>query len=216
MGEEMLVKDFSNGIDQEEMDFEHAEDELSDPDLPTSIIVTNLGLSIFETEHDKAFFESMFQDLDDTAVFHYFKSFRRVRITFSTPECAAQARIRTHLAEFKGSELKCYFTQPIVITNSEGGVHLEPPKREKQFLISPPASPPVGWEPREESEPVINYDLLSAVANLTPGESHELHAPKDNQPGIVVHICEEAPLTQEGPKLKIAQTRRPGSLDRET
>lgn len=65
-----------------------------------------------------------------------------------------------------------YFSQPIVLGSTRGGdPHLQPPARDKQFLISPPASPPVGWEPIEEAEPIVNYDLISAVANLAPGGS---------------------------------------------
>jgi len=47
--------------------------------------------------------------------------------------------------------------------------HLQPPALTKQFLISPPASPPIGWEPREEGEPLVNHDLLAAIANLSAG-----------------------------------------------
>lgn len=47
--------------------------------------------------------------------------------------------------------------------------HLQPPALTKQFLISPPASPPIGWEPHEEGEPLVNHDLLAAIANLSTG-----------------------------------------------
>ncbi len=94
-------------------------------------------------------------------------------------------------------------------------VHLHPPKLEKQFLISPPASPPVGWKPRDEGEPMLNVDLLSALANLTPGGTHELHPQSESQPGIVVHVCEdgEEDNKEKGykPKIKIQQTARPGT-----
>src|SRR6218665_1659473 len=46
---------------------------------------------------------------------------------------------------------------------------LLPPKPEKQFLISPPCSPPDGWEPVNEKEPSINYDLIAAITNLAAG-----------------------------------------------
>lgn len=66
---------------------------------------------------------------------------------------------------------------------------LQPPAPYKQFLISPPASPPAGWQPHEEGEPIVNHDLLAALANLMPGESHELLPPSTDQPGIVIHTA---------------------------
>lgn len=68
--------------------------------------------------------------------------------------------------------------------------NLQPPKPTKQFLISPPSSPPAGWQQAEECEPhLINHDLLAALATLNPGEVHEIHAPSETQPGILVHTA---------------------------
>ncbi|KAM7533774.1 hypothetical protein Aperf_G00000115705 [Anoplocephala perfoliata] len=90
--------------------------------------------------------------------------------------------------------------------------HLAPPKAEKMFLLSPPASPPVGWEPRNEAEPLINYDLLHALAALEPGKEHELHPPEVDKPGIVVTPC-EGPLNTKKkknlPDVKIPHTACP-------
>lgn len=41
----------------------------------------------------------------------------------------------------------------------------------------------------EEGEPIVNHDLLAALANLMPGESHELHPPSTDHPGIVIHTA---------------------------
>ncbi|KAF8565350.1 hypothetical protein P879_03446 [Paragonimus westermani] len=87
--------------------------------------------------------------------------------------------------------------------------HLAPPKPSRLFLLSPPASPPVGWEPKPECEPIINYELLEALAALAPGEAFELH-PRDQEhrhPSIVITPCE--PTQSASPRPQITHTRCP-------
>ncbi|XP_054163382.1 calcipressin-2-like [Oppia nitens] len=104
-------------------------------------------------------------------------------------------------------------------------IYLRPPTPDKQFLISPPASPPVGWHPIDEAHPVIDDELLSALNNLTPGVAHELHPQSESQPAIVVHICAEDDQQLNGqtddssdwkPKMKIQQTSRPGPVSQQS
>lgn len=180
-------------------------------DLPTSIIVTNIHSEVFASTQLKQEMEDLFRTFSEHATFQWLRSFKRLRVNYDNAIAAANARIKLHQYEFnKKTVITCYFAQPVTPVSNK---NLQPPAPVKQFLISPPASPPAGWEPREENEPLVNHDLLAALASLTPGESHELHPQSDDQPAIIVHTA-KLPETavdaiNKESKLQIVQTKCP-------
>lgn len=83
------------------------------------------------------------------------------------------------------------------MTNPE---FLKPPRLEKNFLISPPGSPPVGWEPIVEEPPnstPLADDLMAALRKLQlQREGHTgievLIKPEDGSGiGVYVEDCDE-------------------------
>ncbi|XP_077461161.1 calcipressin-1-like isoform X1 [Stigmatopora argus] len=185
--------------------------------FPNVVVAYKVTEDLFNDDTLKASFEALFLSFDPEAQFQYFKSFRRVRINFSDALAAAEARLRLHKSDFHGKEMRLYFAQSVHI----GSPRLEPPKPDKQFLISPPASPPVGWEQSQDAMPVVNYDLLCAISKLGPGDKYELHTATPTTPSVVVHVCKEELGESLGrderdpdevaqpARPKIVQTRRP-------
>jgi hypothetical protein len=170
----------------------------TEDELPKSIIVTNVGLSVFDNPQLKAHFERMFRDFELGATFHYLPSFRRIRVDFESHLSASNAKQHMDSTIIGENTIHCYFIQVLSpCTDEEAFLHVPP--LEKQFLISPPCSPPVGWEQPREDKPVVDYDLLTAMAQLSPGKNHELLPSKEvtllgksiSTPSIVVHVCEE-------------------------
>lgn len=69
--------------------------------------------------------------------------------------------------------LRVFRADPNPLATSTSSVpeanYLRPPAIEKNFLISPPGSPPVGWEPRQEDPPnatPLADDLMAALRKL--------------------------------------------------
>ncbi|WFC95226.1 hypothetical protein MBRA1_001873 [Malassezia brasiliensis] len=120
-------------------------------------------------------------------------------------------QVRVHTSDMpvraKSSEdvLRVYFCVPtplvllpdgdyIVARSAEAHQqHLAPPAPEREFLISPPGSPPVGWEPREEDGPnktTLAQDLIDALQKLVeePGRdaAAQAEAAATTDPVVVV------------------------------
>ncbi|KAI0240543.1 Calcipressin-3 [Lamellibrachia satsuma] len=177
-------------------------------DGANALIVTKVSDSVFENEQCKAEFEAVFRAYDDAATFQYLKSFKRARVVFNSQKAATSAKLNLHQTDVCGHVIYCYYSHVPAGSPNTNNLHLQPPVPPRNFLISPPTSPPVGWESAPEHEPIVNYDLLTALAGLTPGEAHEFEAASEKHPGIVVHVCED-PEGYIGSAGRIPQTGRP-------
>lgn len=89
---------------------------------------------------------------------------------FSPKRLTVNVKMQTH--KWPSHKLSISSLQVQMSGETQDKSYLLPPQPVKQFLISPPASPPVGWKQGEDAMPVINYDLLCAVSKLGPGNEH--------------------------------------------
>lgn len=206
---------------QQQQQQQHQQEQQQQQNMSNILIVTNVDSSVFSDDLTKSKFESLFTNYDPNVTFRYLKSFRRVRLDFANHQTAEIAR--SNLSEYRlgNTEFKCYSAQFIKPNNNGGSqdigvnsTHLNIPKLTKQFLISPPASPPVGWQPVTENSPCIDVQLISAIANLVPGKVHEIHAGNESQPGIFVEVCEDVQFESSVAKTcsRIPKTMSPAGL----
>ena len=95
------------------------------------------------------------------------KSFRRIIVSFETVDQAIAIRQLVDGTAILGCRARVYFGEPTPI--HVGDVHLAAPAAQKLFFISPPPSPPLGWEMRNEGPPnkaAHADDLACALARL--------------------------------------------------
>ncbi|CAF0951500.1 unnamed protein product [Brachionus calyciflorus] len=184
---------------------------MEEHELPKNIIVAQLPNELFASLDVKSEFERLFLSLESNCKFFYFRIFKRCLIQFEHPINAILARFELDDYLFLNDKLRIFLTKPITLKNSRP--FLELPKNDKTFLISPPSSPPVGWEQTHEDPPIINYDLLAALSKLNPNEPCELIKSTNSFPGIVVHPCADSSLDQTETigygERKFMPTRRP-------
>jgi hypothetical protein len=95
------------------------------------------------------------------------KSFRRIVVSFFDAESAIQIRQTLDGSQIMGYRVRVYFGMNTPLNPSDQ--HLALPKSDRLFFISPPPSPPMGWEMKEEDAPnkiVHPEDLAAALAKL--------------------------------------------------
>ncbi|KAF2089781.1 Calcipressin-domain-containing protein [Saccharata proteae CBS 121410] len=118
------------------------------------------------------------------------RSFRRIVVSFFDVESALLIRQKLDGETVMGDRIRVYFGTHTPLNPTDQ--HLPLPKSDKLFFISPPPSPPHGWEMRNEDPPnkeVHAEDLASALAKLharadIPSPTQSEFDPKPTSPVV--------------------------------
>lgn len=141
---------------------------LQQPTPPSNtLIITNLNdLEIFRADN----LQTIKDLINSSAPIHSWaplKSFRRIIVSFYAEDSAIRIRQILDGEAIMGEHVKVYFGHPTPIEAKDE--HLPLPDAGKLFFISPPPSPPHGWEMKMEDAPnkqVHAEDLAEALAKL--------------------------------------------------
>jgi hypothetical protein len=141
---------------------------LTPPTPPSNtLIFTNLqSLDIFQPDN----LQQIRDLINKVAPIHAWsplRSFRRIVVSFYDEEAAIAVRQIWDGTTIRDERCRVYFGQPTPISAKDE--HLALPDAGKLFFISPPPSPPHGWEMKLEDAPnkmVHADDLAAALAKL--------------------------------------------------
>ncbi|KAJ7221547.1 Calcipressin-domain-containing protein [Mycena pura] len=183
------------------------------PSSPVRIQTTNT-LSV--TSIPKDFFQPLLLDVLRSHFATYgdinrwvpLPSFGRIIVVYTRDDDAEAAKLHSDPIVLEKTRdrskisLRVYRADPnpLLPAGVEPGVvpeanYLRPPKVEKNFLISPPGSPPVGWEPVPEEPPnatPLADDLVAALRKLQVQEKRHglelLVDPEEGDGGVGVYV----------------------------
>ncbi|KAF7298411.1 hypothetical protein MKEN_01365900 [Mycena kentingensis (nom. inval.)] len=129
-------------------------------------------------------------------------SFSRVLVTYTMDEAAEDAKVKSDPIVLEKTNdrskitLRVFRADPNPLLDAAPPMsYLQLPPTEKNFLISPPGSPPIGWEPVKEDPPnatPLADDLIAALRKL---QTHEKPAglevlvhPDDGDTGVGIYV----------------------------
>ncbi|KAF9109714.1 carbohydrate-binding module 1 protein [Mortierella sp. AM989] len=143
--------------------------ESTSPTLPTNTItITNLEAVHFEKE-TMLKLKAKAETFGEVYYFAPIKSFYRVFVVYHSTFDAQRAKALLHNTAFEDTTIRVYFGQHTEISVDPATRYLHPPELEKNWLISPPGSPPVGWSQVREDPPNSVHladDLVKALIDM--------------------------------------------------
>ncbi|TGZ85395.1 Calcipressin-domain-containing protein [Ascodesmis nigricans] len=142
---------------------------LTQPAEPSNtLLITNLTNPEIFTPANLDQLQSIISSHAPLASWSPLKSFRRIVCSFTSTEDAIAVRQALDGESLFGVDrVRVYFGQHTPLQPADQ--HLQAPAAQKQFFISPPPSPPLGWESRHEDPPnsvMLAEDLAHALAKL--------------------------------------------------
>ncbi|CAG8528285.1 5370_t:CDS:2 [Diversispora eburnea] len=183
--------------------------------IQTEIIATNT-LTITNLDRDTFLFEnlvSLRSRLERYGAIHKFipiKSFNRILAIFFQTREAQVAKSHVDRTLFLGNIIRVYFgSHTPVYDGFDSSRHLNVPELEKNWLSSPPGSPPVGWNPTRENAPnsvTFAHDIihsLSHVDTILKGNNDLEEFSLDDKPEKEVNYNFEVSNTQKIPVLTV-------------
>ncbi|KAJ7174351.1 Calcipressin, partial [Mycena filopes] len=191
---------------------------LSDPATPSSSATSEIQRTntLAVTSLPKEFFQPLLLDVLRDHFTHYghidrwvpLPGFGRILIVYTREDDAESAKVHSDPIVLEQTHDRPQITlrvyradpNPLLPKDSDDLVpeanYLRPPAIEKNFLISPPGSPPVGWEPIKEEPPnatPLADDLMAALRKLQVDERNVsgpevLIEPEDGGSGVGVYV----------------------------
>ncbi|KAI0648420.1 Calcipressin [Trametes meyenii] len=156
-----------------------------------TLVITRLPTHFFEPVIQQAL-RSHFETYGPLHTWAPIKGLARVIMVYYSDEDAEIAKqsndglVLGEMREHPDVVLRVYRADPTPLETTETQEHnhyLRPPVNDKNFLISPPGSPPVGWEQIREDPPnatPLAHDLITALRRLEIQEEEESRGPGPN------------------------------------
>jgi len=174
----------------------------SDPhhDPTNTLIITRVPPSLLHTSVTPSL-RNFFERFGSIEAWVPLTTFERVVVVYSREQDAEQAKQGMDYTLVEGFQpfdstksdtvLRVYRGLPTPVETLRGRRyrdHLPVPETDKNFLISPPGSPPVGWEQIREDPPnmeTLAEDLARALESLTVDRADETMADMDDEPASI-------------------------------